>query len=221
MMNLAAIVQSVFDEGGSIRAAVRASGLSDTRINAMIADGTVTPNDEVVTRSASGRARFGSESDRDAYTASRIAAIQAMHDATGRTLRQCALELHICRDVARRWLADGLLVNRITHTPAPVRGARVPTDTLPQPPEERPRRAVQSVDEFLASGGKITRLPSVLAVDCPQATVPKQDLDAMKAIYAEREKTAKQERNTSGWKLKKIIAQRVAIHAQAVKNRSY
>lgn len=52
-------------------------------------------------------------------------------------------------------------------------------------PAPAPAPRTQSVEEFLAAGGRITRCPAVMAVEC-QATIPEADRAAMTALYAER-----------------------------------
>lgn len=201
-------IQKLYDAGASMSRVFREIGVPLSVQRRLMVNGETKPSEKLAHKM--GIAKEGAEKS-DAWANRRelrIKQLQDYHDQTGRSFQTAAKDLHISRDFAAKLVRDGILVVRS-------RG------TKPQQKRPAPIRMIgfkaQTVEDFLDAGGKITRLPSVLAVDCPQARVPQSDLDAMKAIYAEREKQEKAERGKSGWKLKKIMAQRALIAAQVAK----
>lgn len=117
--------------------------------------------------------------------------LQEMHDKTGHSFRQCAIALGISKEFARNLVNERVLIVR--------NGGAVASPALKSPLIGY----AQTVEDFLAAGGKITRLPSVAVVNCPQAAIPAQDLAAIQSIYRERERTDQRYRSEFGWKIKK------------------
>ena len=136
----------------------------------------------------------------------KAAAIQEAVDA-GATRNEIMSTLRVAKETLRKMVADGLVtfppkppkpvVVKAPKPPRPV-VVKAPKVAAPKPAKMRqvpppvvlhaerkpepPRVVFQTVDEYLAAGGKITRCPTV-ALLATQATVPASDTEAVRAYY--------------------------------------
>lgn len=129
----------------------------------------------------------------------------------------------------RRMLTDGLITipPRVAKIKPPkvVRVARVVVVKKPKPPPVfrpvapspplPPPPVFQTVEEWLASGNKITRCPTAMATYTPNATLLPEDSAAMAALHAERIAAMAKRRPGDAWRAKAALITKIRKFQEA------
>lgn len=144
--------------------------------------------------------------------------------AKGMSRGEVVRAAHVSPGTLREWVRDGLVV---FPPPAPkpvvVKPPRPVVVKAPKPPKPAKVRPVapraepkpapapvrfQTVEEFLAAGGKITRCPTV-ALLATQATVPASDTEAVRAYYDAKP--------TGNWRAQRVAEWKKAKREEATR----
>lgn len=211
-------VQQVLDTGATLKEAARQLGINPKTITEWRRDGLVTKPEGAPTVRAPRKvrpARDGmqrAEADNTARMRARAAPVQARIDAGERFADAVAAE-GIPIKTAGRWRWMGVL-----RVPAAVRGTRAAAKPRParKPmpwaatklrPVPKPAPRAQTVEEWLAAGGVITRCPTAVAAPVAGVSLSDADVAAHRAHEAAIARNLKRH-GGNAWK-----AQRAAFFA--------